>query len=160
MVFSNSIKVRVSIWIWRISSIRCLQIRLFYMTFLKRKSLVIVSWSNVVDMLGSSFDYNKKNTEYILYSDEILYRIQRIFCGELNRSLRVLIRSDAAQQDYIYDITYVRNRCQWFCVNFLEASIVFFHQDTQPFINEQLISYHHSLYFIMSTILTGWLLHL
>ena len=82
------------------------------MTFLKRKSLVIVSWSNVVDMLGSSFDYNKKNTEYILYSDEILYRIQRIFCGELNRSLRVLIRSDAAQQDYIYDITYVRNRCQ------------------------------------------------
>ena len=81
---------------------RCLQMRLFCMTFLKRKSLVMVSWSNVVDMQASSFNYNIKkpqNISGIPMKAHIVYKIY--ICGERTRSLRVLIRDNAAQHDYI-----------------------------------------------------------
>lgn len=40
----------------------------------------------------------------------IVYKIY--ICGERTRSLRVLIRDNAAQHDYIRNITYVRKMCQ------------------------------------------------
>lgn len=73
----------------------------------------MVSWSNVVDMQVSSFNYNiKKTTEYIWYIDERSYRIQIYICGERMRSLRALIRNNIVQHDYIWNITYVRKRYQ------------------------------------------------